>query len=84
MMGQKSPQHAAVTGFYGVVINLMQLCAFVGLNCSNFYSRIPFVYHRPGDCLSQQGFMIFLRSYRVYYVGLALDSVRPLPFHPLR
>jgi hypothetical protein len=36
MMGQKSPQHIAVTGFYDVIVNLMQLCAFVVLNCSNF------------------------------------------------
>jgi hypothetical protein len=50
----------------------------------SFCSRIPFIYHRPGDCLSQQGFMIFLRPCRVYYFGLTLDSVRSLPFHPLR
>jgi hypothetical protein len=36
MMGHKSPQPLAVTGFYDVIVNLMQLCAFVDLNCSNF------------------------------------------------
>jgi hypothetical protein len=36
IMGQKSPQHAAGTGFYDVIVNLMQLYAFVDLNCSHF------------------------------------------------
>jgi len=36
MMGQKSPQHVAVIVLYNVIVNLIQLFAFVCLNCSNF------------------------------------------------
>jgi len=35
MMGQKGLKHAGVSGFYNIIVNLMQLCLFLGLNHSN-------------------------------------------------
>jgi len=35
MMGQVGPKRVGVDGFYDIIVNLIQFCAFVGLNCSN-------------------------------------------------
>jgi len=35
MMGHLGPKRVGVNGFYDIIVNLIQFCAFVGVNCSN-------------------------------------------------
>ena len=35
LLGQQGPKHLRVSGLYDVIVNLIQLYAFVGLNYSN-------------------------------------------------
>ena len=36
MMGQEGPKYVVVSGFYNIIFNLMQLCAFAGLKYSRY------------------------------------------------
>jgi len=36
MMSQQGPNHVAVSGLYNITVNLTHLCAFFGLNYSNW------------------------------------------------
>lgn len=35
MLGHYDLQHVGVSGFYNITVSLIQLCAFVGLDCSS-------------------------------------------------
>jgi len=36
LKGHQGPKHGGVSGFYNIIVTLIQLCALVGLNYSNW------------------------------------------------
>jgi len=44
MLGKSGPKHEGVSGLYSSTINLIKLCAFVGLNCTTCIVK-----HRMGN-----------------------------------
>jgi hypothetical protein len=80
MMGQWGPKHVEVSGLYNI-ITLIQLCAFIGLNYSDFLRYCNgFLYTQHISLMPPQGWVFVLLLLKGLIFGFMSykDKVAPL------